>query len=129
MTMSKILSSNAKHFRPFRAHHFSPPTTPPRTPCCPPSSPSAFGQKKRAASQNRRATRSNLPTDLRKQPDLHKQRSKHQRNRCQQLDQNMEARSSRVLERIADRVPHDRGLMRLGLLAAILSRLDELLGI
>src|SRR6058998_3891344 len=60
---------------------------------------------------------------------LDKQRRQHQRDRAQQLDEHVERWAGGVLEWIADRVTHDRRLVGGAALPAVLTRLDELLGI
>src|SRR6266702_6431219 len=60
---------------------------------------------------------------------LDKQRRQHQRDRTQELDQHVQRRPRRVFEGIADGVPHDPGLVRRTALAAVLTRLDVLLGV
>src|SRR5437667_3411717 len=60
---------------------------------------------------------------------LDKQRRQHQGHRAQQLDQHVDGGAGRILERIADGVAHDRRLVGGTALAAILARLDVLLGV
>src|SRR5437773_2382562 len=60
---------------------------------------------------------------------LDKQRRQHQRDRAQQLDEHVERWAGGVLERIADRVTHDRRLVGGAALPAVLTRLDVFLGI
>src|SRR6266704_36352 len=60
---------------------------------------------------------------------LDKQRRQHQRDRAQQLDQHMQRRAGGVLERIAHRVAHDRGLVGGAALPTVLAGLDVLLGV
>src|SRR5437867_12982705 len=65
----------------------------------------------------------------------YEQRRQDQRDRRQELDQDVQRRPGGVLERIADRVADDRGLVRLRALADHLAvhpeqpRLDEFLGV
>src|ERR1035437_2747594 len=61
---------------------------------------------------------------LRSSIGLDEQRCKHQRDRREQLDQHVQRRARRVLERIANRVAHYRRLVRVGLLAAVHAGLD-----
>src|SRR3954465_5287019 len=62
-------------------------------------------------------------------PESDEQRSQHERDGAEQLDQHVQRRAGRVLERIANRVPDDRRLVGLGALAAVRTRLDVLLGV
>jgi len=59
------------------------------------------------------------------------QRRQDQRDRRQQLDQDMQARAGGVFERIAQGIAHNCGLVRIGTFAAafVLPALDELLGV
>src|SRR4029077_5735705 len=57
------------------------------------------------------------------------QRRQDQRDRGQQLDQDVQARAGRVFEGIAQGIADDRGLVSIGTLAAVLPALDELLGV
>src|SRR5690349_6535005 len=60
---------------------------------------------------------------------LNKQRRQHQCDRAQQLDEHVQRRPRRVLERIAHRVAHHRRLVGRAPFAAVLARLNELLGV
>src|SRR5689334_4780212 len=55
---------------------------------------------------------------LRASWSLEKQRREHERDRAQELDENVERRARGVLERIADRIADDRRLVRIRALAA-----------
>src|SRR5881628_3163221 len=58
---------------------------------------------------------------------LDKEWRQHQRHRAQQLDEHVQRRPGRVLERIADGITDDRGLVRRTPLPTVLPSLDELL--
>src|ERR1019366_3416792 len=60
---------------------------------------------------------------------LDEQRREHERDGGKQLDEHVQRRTRRVLEWIADRVAHHRGLVRVGLLAAVYAGLDIFLGV
>src|SRR5947199_331402 len=60
---------------------------------------------------------------------LDKERRQHQRHRAQEFDQHVQRRPRRILEGIADGVAHDPRLVGRAPLAAVLPRLDELLGV
>lgn len=53
----------------------------------------------------------------------------HDRDHRHQFDENVERRTRRILEGIADRIAHDRGPVAVGTLAAEVPLLDHLLGI
>src|SRR5205807_1861313 len=60
---------------------------------------------------------------------LNEQRRHHARAGAEQLDQHVQARSRRVLERVTDRVADDGRLVGIRALPAVLAGLDELLGV
>src|SRR5438477_6551846 len=60
---------------------------------------------------------------------LDKERRQHQRDRAQELDEHVQRGPRRVFEGIAHRVAHHGGLVRRTPLPAVLSGLDELLGV
>src|SRR6266513_3167623 len=60
---------------------------------------------------------------------LDKQRRQHERDRAQQLDEHVQRRPGRVLERIADGITDHGGLVRRTPLPTVLTGLDELLGV
>ena len=53
----------------------------------------------------------------------------HDRDHRHQFDENVERRTRRILEGIADRIAHDRGPVAVGTLAAEVPLLDHLLGV
>ena len=56
-------------------------------------------------------------------------RQDQQRHQVHHLDERVERRAGGVLERVADGVADDRGLVGLGALAALVAVLDVLLGV
>ena len=58
-----------------------------------------------------------------------KQRCQDQCDRGEQLDQHVQGRPGRILERVADRIAHHGGLVRLRALPTELARFDEFLGV
>src|SRR5436190_1657308 len=70
------------------------------------------------------------PTVLRRRScALDKERRQHQRDRAQELDQHVQRRPRRVLERIAHRVADHGRLVGQTALPAVFTRLDEFLGV
>src|SRR6266704_6284967 len=65
----------------------------------------------------------------RKSCALDKERRQHERDRAQQLDQHVQRRTGRVLERITDGIPDHGGLVCRTPLPTVLAGLDELLGV
>src|SRR6202022_4842469 len=60
---------------------------------------------------------------------LNKQRRQHESDRREQLDEDVQRRSRRVLERIPDRVADHRRLVRRRALSSVGAHLDVLLGV
>ena len=90
-----------------------------------------INQRKNSAGTNSRQSMFNLKENkgLQESADFHKEGCEHQGHDRHEFDQDIQGRTGGVLKRIADRVTHNRGLMRGRTLAAVMAFFDVFLRI